>query len=232
MRTLMRLLSLGLVVAGCGASPDQDRKSTSGIVGGMPDHTPGVVAIKRWDERLWTSVFSGALIHKRWILTVAHGFADSSTATQYIVSFGDTSNSGPFRTLKSVHLHPEYKGAHETPMYDIGLLELNEDAPVDPLPLNFDYAPQVGQNVRAVGFGQTSVDDANSIGKKRSVEMRVVMSNMTFAYFLSAGEQGKGNCPGDSGGPYLFNNQVVAVQARGWCGKGVVPILRGMQGSS
>jgi hypothetical protein len=147
------------------------------------------------------------------VLTAAHCSADFDISL--VVSLGEayvgTSSTNPDHILKfvDVEVHPDYEPltSFTTGEYDLALLVLSEDAPVEPIWFRTKRLKdaQVGSEVVSVGFGLT---ETGSSGEKRSATLVVDTINDMFVESMAATNDNEATiCSGDSGGPQFFQNE-------------------------
>lgn len=104
---------------------------------------------------------------------------------------------------------------------DVMLVHLADPIEGAPLAeLNSGAVPMNGEECTAVGFGQTVESDDTTRGTKKSVSYFVSPTDDTGLYATSFDGRIAG---GDSGGPLICNNQVVAVAWSRRSANGQVP---------
>ena len=64
--------------------------------------------------------------------------------------------------ISSVIIHPAYDDT--TSSNDVAIVELDSDAPVDPIKLNFGAAPATGTSLTIIGTGVTQISDGLTTG--------------------------------------------------------------------
>lgn len=167
----------------------------------------------------YQSFCTGTLIAKRWVITAAHCLESQSIPafTPIGVFFGNsvyTPNPGKaIVPIKARYPHPKYKGGQApntlADWYDIGLIELESDAPVEPMklirPSEVGGAFRIGGDMTVVGFGLTQANNPQSSGTKHDGVMQLLMIESSEFYLENQTGQGTTTCSGDSGGPTFAN---------------------------
>jgi len=168
------------------------------------------------------SFCSATLITPRIILTAAH-CSDDDTLRNYGIDAGfdailpfisaifgpDITEAGAESAIKfaSVVGHPDYVplsgSGRNLGEYDVSIMVLEEDAPVEPAWVRLDVmdAESVeGEEVYSVGFGLNEQGRAD--GKKRSAPLTVdTLDEMFLISYSETNGNGANICSGDSGGP-------------------------------
>lgn len=164
---------------------------------------------------------SGTLIAPRLVVSAAHCFVDPGLDNSNLsIGFGLKTESLTTRTVKRFSAHSSYdpdRPLGETaPLFDIALVELNEDAPAGSRPARVPDSTFVlnsGEPLALAGFGlnYTSGTGSDRTGGGAGTLRRV---NLPLGQVLPASKQLKISsnnsqavCSGDSGGPaYALSN--------------------------
>lgn len=157
---LVVLSSLGLISPGsglaimAGASPDSPEARVDPNTADSPWAGVGSVLVSGG------GAFSGALVHRRFVLTAAHVVAAAHPMTVSFVlnAGGNDSSQIPARRI---HVHHLYKGfVKPFPLYDVALIELERDAPPE-VPVYDMYfgSMKPGTVLTFVGYGASGHGD-------------------------------------------------------------------------
>ena len=199
---LVDLLALAVASASCGVVPPQGSRRAA-IAGGEGTTDFANVLSISTDSGQCTSTLIGNGV----LLSAAH----------CVVGHNAVSARVDHRQIEVVRVvsHPGY--ADPSPRSnDLALLWLAQSPSPSPAALSLG-APQAGQSLRLIGFGQTP--DGSS-GDKRVAQN--VVSRLNAVEFELDSEQGGNACPGDSGGPtFADDGALVGVVVSGLEGCGV-----------
>ncbi|XP_058837335.1 trypsin-7-like [Topomyia yanbarensis] len=170
----------------------------------------------------------GVVISRRWVLTAGHCVGGDFTALGVFVRFGSTfsDRGGLVVTLKRAVQHPKYND--NTLDYDVTLLELGRDLPLDDQFYAVDLPEQDepiedGHCVLVSGWGVTHarVDRLHAVHVPivNFEECREVYKDMNHVTrrMICAGypEGGKNACYGDSGGPMVDGRKLIGLVSWG-----------------
>lgn len=167
----------------------------------------------------------GSVIHQNWVVTAAHcvdrkyGSRNLEPQDIKILVGGHNLAEGDGRriSVKRIVVHPYYDGTRY--INDIALIELEEPAGVETLPLFEGQDDLAGENAIAIGWGSMS-SDRNSPSypnTRQQVTLPIAeqwLCNATYGSLVKesmicAGvpEGGKDSCQGDSGGPLVVYDE-------------------------
>ncbi|KAL7554642.1 hypothetical protein ACHAWF_018553 [Thalassiosira exigua] len=165
----------------------------------------------------------GALIASNAVLTAAHCM-DSRSIDEVGVRIGsDSRYSGTRYSIKSGHMHSDYKDS--TSEYDMYIIILDGEVDirtVKPVKVNpSPFWPQPGQSAVTMGWGTTVAGSTSFLPSTlRSVEVDVISNEdcedaerngedykgMVYDDMVCTSTSGKDACQGDSGGPLVIES--------------------------
>lgn len=174
----------------------------------------------------YSAQFCGAsVIHQNWVVTAAHcvdrkyGSRNLEPQDIKILVGGHNLAEGDGRRIavKRIIVHPSYNAARY--INDIALIELEESAGVETLPLFEGSDDLAGENAVAIGWGSMSSDRNRPSypDTRQQVTLPVAEQSLCNATYgslvrdtmICAGvpEGGKDACQGDSGGPLVVYDE-------------------------
>lgn len=222
------LAPLLLGIVGCGASSATQvlmcsngvTSTARGIRNGDPAPSCASNSIAFIDSTISTGDYlcSGVLIRPNVVLTAGHCVAGGNHSMKVAVGKHPTITS----TVQA--LHPQYQtNGYPTAGIDVGLVFLSQSLnDVVPLPLT-QTIPPIGSSVTAFGFGLNGVgqDGNGNLGMLLEGALQLVSyangsSAMPAALVAHANTpKSQETCEGDSGGPLLYQGQVVGILSGG-----------------
>lgn len=173
----------------------------------------------------YSAQFCGSsVIHQKWVVTAAHcvdrkyGSRNLEPGDiQVLVGAHDLSKEEGRRIgVKRIIVHPNYDSARY--INDIALLELEESAGVESLPLYESINDLAGENAVAIGWGSMSSDRNRPVYPVARQQVTLPIADQwqcTVAYGSLVGDSmicagvpagGKDACQGDSGGPLVVQD--------------------------
>lgn len=166
---------------------------------------------------------TGILLDHRRVITAAHCVCKDGDCNYYSnIRIG--LNDGTEIQAGFV-AHPSY--SYSTKNYDVAMLQLVSDAPIDvayEYPLLASQAPEVGDAITIVGFGYSDCNSSNeyiSLGDRRIGTNDISGFRSSNLRFKSSATNGEVTMPGDSGGPSFVTrngNRELAGLTRGLVG--------------
>ena len=199
-----------------GARADGDLSAVSQPVylGEPNPGDPAVVALMVFGS----SFCSGTLIAPRVVLTAAHCLPPTGSNVSQLSVFFGSDTSGPGDQISAVDAWRNPFWNDDSLYYDVGLLRLSEDAPVEPMAWHAEGdAYDLGDPARIVGFGIIGENQGGG-GLKR--QGTATVDDLDPHIMILTGNP-SGTCSGDSGGATIMDLQgvdtLVGVHSRADC---------------
>ena len=211
------LLSLALLPAPAAA-----------VVGGV-DASPGAAVMVLSSNG---GVCTGIALAPDVVLTAAHC---AGTGLEQRVHYRNEAGEPVLVTLAARAVHPGYDAgavAGRRPSVDLALLRTATPLPARFAPATLGSAqPRAGETLDLAGYGAARPGDPRSTGTFRRAALSVVEPHGPSRILVWLKAPGAGGCNGDSGGPILAGETVVAVAAwvKDACGGLTQGILLGPQ---
>lgn len=230
MRWTLALLGLPAFLACSAPAEDAEERdsTTSRIVGGdlaAPNTFPGVVRMQSSSGTLC----GATLIGKEWALTAAHCVDGLKAAGETVtLTAGKTRLSGPggeVLRVVDIIVHEGYDGESAVIDNDVALLKLS--APTNQAPARLVTLAEwqkigvVGTPITILGWGRTTANGQQSNDLRQVtlpfISRQQCASTPNTICVADPNEQ-KGQCPGDSGGPWfaMSNGAPVYVGTVSW----------------
>ena len=193
MRATAFFTSAALLIA-CQTSPETDSAEQAVTNGTDDPGDPAVVALLASPEQ---AACTGTLVAPRVVVTAGH----CVNRGMFDVFFGTApAMGGETISVIDSRAHPQFD--FSTLTYDIGVLLLDHDSTVPPVPMwtgTFDDSI-IGRTVRFAGFGQTGIAMLEPSTKRTGSATIAELNDQKFTFYPMPSQP----CVGDSGGPGFF----------------------------
>ncbi len=180
-----------------------DSAAFAQITNGTPDDNDEAAVALRGNGLL---VCSGVVASARVVLTAAHCVEGGAPPEVFFGS--DPAAGGTTIAVSTSRSHPEFDP--ETFAFDLGMIVLAEPAPATPWTLRTTTPPD-GATVRVIGYGLLDAGDATP-PRRREGTAQITAIDPTAIELAAAPSQ---PCTGDSGGPVVLDDELVAVISSG-----------------
>jgi secreted trypsin-like serine protease len=180
-----------------------------GIIGGAPSTDDAVVCLTADGLALC----SGVVIDAHTVLTAGHCINPLGTSVSYVVNVGaDCAKPDARVRVAEMVAHPSYTG--EGKPFDVGLVRTTTALNVTPVKLRDGALDDSfkGSLLRHVGFGTDQEQPMSGRGLRRTVSHALLRLDADFVW---SGDATANTCLGDSGGPALLDDAVIAVVSDG-----------------
>jgi len=152
---------------------------------------------------------TGSLASRNIVVTAKHCLMEINKS-EFKIFFGPSSlrpSEGVFREIESLEVFRPLDWKMTFPNLDIAWIKLKKDAPIGyrPIPILTDHKKlTAGMRVLLAGYGNKRIDGSVKTGDKFFITSKFKSFHHNSRFnniLLFEGDEGKGSCHGDSGGP-------------------------------